>query len=642
MISACVVAFGLILVSGGTGRGMLRIFRADVPRGEGVFSAIALGLGALSLVLFIVGLAGGFQPVFLWGLMVVLAVLFARDVLWTAERLVETARRFARDRRGVFEGVLVVAVTAALLVNFAASLAPPSETDALTIHLYAPREYAEAGEVFFMPDNWDVAMVMGPHMVYAALITLTGGQLAPAVFHFLVGGVWVLWVWRFTRRRFGKKAAYVAAAVLYNVPMISHLTIAPMVDMLFALYTLGALAWLLEFLRTARARDAIAACAFAGFSANAKYSGLTVLGAVCAAAGVEMLLRRRLRAAGAIAAAAVTGLLIASPFLVRNYAWTGNPVFPTMKNVFGGEGWDAPRWQQPGNDDPRREALKHSTANMLLAPWVVTTNAETASGGISELIGPVFIVFLPLVVFMRSRSRILWHMGLYMLAAFFLTYYLSPRPRSRYFLSIMPALAALSGLGTVFLAKYSRAALAAGRVVILAGIASGLGVTLLYSASFVKVAFGLTSRDAFLARSTDFYGQYRWMDENLGPDAKVLVQATNDLYYCPRPAMRLGFSSAYTMVDSQRYFGLDASGNPDTAAGRLAELGITHVFAGDRFVSTKSAAPSGRILAGMLEAGTLKEIHRAESTRGTRNPLSKPRVEGVVVYAVAALQGDTI
>jgi hypothetical protein len=38
-----------------------------------------------------------------------------------------------------------------------------------------------------------------------------------------------------------------------------------------------------------------------------------------------------------------------SPYLVRNFVWTGNPVFPLAYNIFGGKGWDehlAERWKE--------------------------------------------------------------------------------------------------------------------------------------------------------------------------------------------------------------------------------------------------------------------------------------------------------
>jgi hypothetical protein len=260
-------------------------------------------------------------------------------------------------------------------------------------------------------------------------------------------------------------------------------------------------------------------------------------------------------------------------------------------------------------------------------------NVETTSGGISELIGPAFVVFLPLVLLMRSRRRLFLHVGLYCLVMFALIYWTGPRPRTRYFLPVMPATAALVGAGLVFLRRYSRPAFWIGRAVVLLTVATGLAVAALYGASFAGVVFHLTPRDRFLARSTDFYGEYRWMNANTPPDAKILIQATNDLYYSPRPSMRLGLSSAYTHCDSGAVFALDAAGTPDRAFARMRELGITHIFTGGNLVSDASSS-AGRILGELLSDGRLEKVLEGTATRGTRNPLASQREEHVEFYSL--------
>jgi hypothetical protein len=269
---------------------------------------------------------------------------------------------------------------------------------------------------------------------------------------------------------------------------------------------------------------------------------------------------------------------------------------------------------------------------MLAAPWHVTVHAREASSGESELAAPAFLVFLPLVVFLRTRRRFVLHLALYCLVAYVLIYWTSPRPRARYFLSIIPALALFSGAGLLLLRKYNRPAFQIGRLVVLVGVLSGLAVAALYSWSFVKAVFRITPRDAFLTRSTDFYREYAWMDENLPPDSGVLVQATNDLYYVPRRSMRLGTSSGYTHCDSRAVFSLGDGSTPAEAFETLRRLCVTHVFAAAGFVSESNPDSAGHVLWLLLREGRIEKIREEESTRGTRNPIARQKKEIVSLY----------
>lgn len=183
----------------------------------------------------------------------------------------------------------------------------------------------------------------------------------------------------------------------------------------------------------------------------------------------------------------------------------------------------------------------------------------------------------------------------------------------------------------MLLRGYSRGAFRAGRAVVLAGVFWGLAVTGVYSLVFIKEVFALTPRDRFLSRTTDFHDTYSWMADNLPPRARVLVAATNDLYYCPRRAMRLGMDDAYTHTDSGELFGLGEYGRRYTALRRMQALGITHIFAHSDLVARPSRSVAGAVLHEMLARGNLRMIHEAEDTRGTRTPLGKARSERVAV-----------
>lgn len=625
----------LILAAAGLGTGILRMAGVRPPRGQAPFHAAAMGLGALSLVLFALGLSGGIYAWVVWGLILSIAFLFAADAYdWTRALLKTLARFFAA--RTLFTRALLTVLLIALAANFASSLAPPTETDALTLHVLLPAQYAREHRMYYPGDNWDAAMAMGPHLLYSSVIlgARRFPDVAPGVLHFFVSALTMLWVWAFARRLLGPATAYAAAAIFYVAPMMAHLASAPTADAFFALYSFAAFAGLMEFLRRSNARMLIAAGIFAGFSAGAKYSGLIVAAALTASALAAAALARKdmKRTVAACLAASLAALLVLAPWYLRNHAWTGNPVFPTQRRLFGTDGWDRPGWESP--EDPRYGALGRSLPNMLLAPWRITTRARMTSGGISGAVSPAIIVLLPLALLLRSRRRTFLFIAVWCIVAFAAVYWTSPRPRSRYYLVVIPQASILAAAALVPLKTYSRAALALAKTVVLLSAAMGLAVGAAYSGALVTGVLGLETTDAFLSRTTDFHETYRWMDENLPEDAGVLVAATNDLYYCPRRAFRLGLDDAYTHVDSRGYFGLDESGGVEEALARFDTLGVTHLFAHADLLEGDSPSRPAAVLHDMLIGGHLVKIYDAEDTRGTRVPGGKPRAERVAVWAV--------
>lgn len=643
VIVAVAAPLAVILVACGVGRGYARLFGFESGRGEGAFYAVAGGLGILSLDLFLAGLLGWLHWVLVALIFALTAAFLRRDCLWCLSALWGVAKRFLRPG-GFFNAILMCALLAAVAINFFVALAPPTETDSLTLHLVMPRAYAETGTMFHMPDNWDSTLSLGPHLLYTAVMLITGpgaARIAPAVLHWIVGLIFALWVWQFARRRLGRSPAYAAAAILYCTPMVAHFTSAPMADGFYAFYAFAALAALLAFMERGGLKHAAAAGAFAGFAAGVKFHGLALMAAVCVAAALAAAFapQKRLHRLRGCVVAALAAAVLACPWYIRNYIWTGNPVFPAKREVFGTAGWQNPSWQDGESGDSRYARLHKSATNMLLAPWRMTTDAKTTSGGISGAVAPAFLVFLPLALMLRSRRRLFLHLGLYCLVGFLVVYWTSPRPRSRYYLSVWPVAAVFAGAGLLFLRRYSRAAFGIGRVVVLLSVLSGLAVGGFYARGFFAVVTGVEHRDDFLSRTTDFYDTYMWMEANLPADSLVMVGATNDLYYCPVKAMRFGTSDAYTHCDSRAVFGLGPGSTVQAALGRMKELGVTHVFVHEGFADAQSTEPARALLGEMVTAGDLNEIYSADDTRGTRNPFAKQRQEALAIYRVAYQEG---
>ena len=118
---------------------------------EAVFS-MGLGLGALALVTFLLGVLGGLYRG-LFYVLFALAALALRGEIWKTARLswrgVTGAGRLRQSSLAV-RG-LVAVLLATVLGNLVGTLAPPTEADTLAYHFALPKLFIDAHAFFYIP-----------------------------------------------------------------------------------------------------------------------------------------------------------------------------------------------------------------------------------------------------------------------------------------------------------------------------------------------------------------------------------------------------------------------------------------------------------------------------------------------------------
>lgn len=304
-------------LSGGPGRSAasLRLASASLQHpAAGWAVSAALGLGMLGMAVFALGLAGvtGRAP---------LAGLVAAGLAlgWpAASRLAGDARRAAAGPWTAARAGRVAALAPPLGLGALLALAPPTAYDALVYHLGFPSAYLAEGRI--MPLPWSVH---GGFPQAGEMLYLLGWQLAGSgaagLLHWSAYGLTGLGLYGVVAPRWGATAGRWAAALWLWTPAAGLLAGTGSVDLFVALFVLTAGALLLE------ERPALAGMA-AGLALGTKYTAalpLAVMGGALAATRPRLALR--------FAAAA---FLTASPWLVRNVLWYGNPVHPLLPHLF--------------------------------------------------------------------------------------------------------------------------------------------------------------------------------------------------------------------------------------------------------------------------------------------------------------------
>ncbi len=343
--------------------GPLRVATAG-GLGLGIFSLAGLGLGLLGALSRPVAL--GFPIVgYLW----LGGDLVRRGVMrgWGRAAIVGWLRRPAGSAWvwGIPAVSLTIAVVAAALMpGILWKPLDPHPYDVTSYHLQVPREWYEAGRIVPLRHNMFSYFPMNAEVQSLLLMHATGKATAPWVAmyacQFVSVGYALLMVLGVAGAvgslpaeagRPGRSVArLVGAAVASAVPWVVMLAGVAYVESALMLYTALAIAWALRATEPSGSaagfpfvKPMVVAGLFAGLACGVKITAVPML--LCAVpvavvVAVGRSVRWRTVWVGC-AAFVIAGSVVVSPWLIRNVAWAGNPLWPVGMSVLGRDHFSA-------------------------------------------------------------------------------------------------------------------------------------------------------------------------------------------------------------------------------------------------------------------------------------------------------------
>lgn len=398
--------FGLILFSAWW-QGSV-VFQVMVPRVDEdppfprTAISIGLGLGFLALEVFILGAAGYFCTVPFTLLVLVLTVVGALDARRHLQALSRDWRRMVQAARRSVLPISLAGLAAAVTFPFA--LIPTRAFDALAYHLDVPLRYLQAGRIIDVPENLYSYAPQLVHSLYGLAMGLAGSDLAGLLnWVFFILCLVVLWVG--FEGILGSEGGAWAAALGALSPMMLIETANSGVDWGAAFYTLAALSLIATGGKNRR--RVILAGILAGMAAGCRHHPLLWAIILPPLAGLaDDLISRRRPGIGLYALFAAAALLAASPWYIRNWIYTGDPLFPLIANLTGttdaGSNWV--------------NGLVGGKSPSLLWRWIFLPFRvvfDPLSQSMTATVGIQFLVLLPLLAVKtwrinRNRFLFVW------------------------------------------------------------------------------------------------------------------------------------------------------------------------------------------------------------------------------------------
>ena len=600
----------IILMSSFAGRRILSVLGAE-PSSllEAFVFSVGLGLGLLTYVVLALALLGLLYSWMAWLVLVILGVTF---VLSMGEELLtrlpppfdklrtlhldcssgmssdrrRSSTEVGRARSGDFrssanraaEVFLLSLISVCLIVSLIGALAPETEVDALVYHLYIPKVYIQNHRLVYVPYEFRAAFPLGVEMLFTLGMLLRDSILAKLI-HFALGVLSLLATYSFGRRYMDSRTGLLAATVFYTVSVVGWSSTTAYIDLGTTFFTTLEMFALVNWWRSQGDRWLAVAAIMCGLAMGTKYFGVFSLVVLIIGVLLKSSLSR-FRSAGkrdlltvsrTIFICAFVSILMISPWLIRNYVFTKNPVYPFFNNIFRSP------LMPPVNPTFDRDQFgmgDNVLTKYILSPWNVTFHGDKYRG----VIGPIFLAFLPFLAVVKI-DKVLGH--LLLLCGVFYILWLASFPIIRYLMPILPFLSVIVSYVVHNTVNWDRWESTIFSIEVVGATAAMLFLNLPFFHPFwqegwspgiirhvpYQVVLGTESREHYLSRHISSYEVFRYANRHLSPDAKILCFNEEFRYFSDITLVPI-FSFEAGSVASSR--------NDDELLRHIKELGITH------------------------------------------------------------------
>lgn len=218
-----------------------------------------------------------------------------------------------------------------------AAVSTATDWDTLAYHLAVPKLWLSAGKISYIPFIHQSNFPFAIDALF--LMGLPFGEMAAKIHTALlfVGGM--AWVYGLGQRVLGTAPARIALLCFGFSPVVLFSSGSGYIDVGHALFGAIGVWYAGEALFGENTKNWWLAGAGLGLAMASKYSGLQTAVLVALAVPVAVARTKKI-AARPLALAVISALVLASPWMIRNFANTKNPVYPFFYEQLGAQNWD--------------------------------------------------------------------------------------------------------------------------------------------------------------------------------------------------------------------------------------------------------------------------------------------------------------
>jgi hypothetical protein len=484
-----------------------------------------------------------------------------------------------------------------MIVEVLLNLTPPISRDAIIHHLAIPKLWLAHGGFYEIPWADFSYYPMNIDLLYLIPLYFKN-DIVPKFIHFAFGFGTGLLIYCYLKNKLSKNWGLLGFLVFFSTPAVARLSTTAYIDLGMVFF---ATASILAFVRwrDGSYKDAkwlILSAVCMGLAAGSKYNALI------AWLFLNMMMvfyysrdtKKGLPALQYGVAFFAIALVVVSPWFIKNYIQTENPIYPLFDQFFrflhhaGEKGASIAqiaesRWTS--NIFQRREVMfGESFLETLFIPIRMFFQGKDGSVQYFDgVLNPILITMLPFAFLTKDLNRDKVFFLLFSVFFLFMAYFLTVI-RIRYILPVVPLLAILSVIGIKNVAEWADKKSSQVRRACLIGIAAVVVAFVAFNFLYLKNYFNTVqpvkyilnqeTKNEFLSRNVGSYPAMRHINENLPDDVRVfLLFLGRRGYYLNRPYYHersFGMNTINNMVK--------ASADKQDFRAYLQSLDCTHIL----------------------------------------------------------------
>jgi hypothetical protein len=539
--------------------------------GENNLFKIVFGLGVTIAFSLIAGFSGLLYPapfiIFLLGGAGIAVYIIIRN-----------RNSFHAPRFSSGEKLLLISLALPFFIGLIGALSPETFYDSGVYHLGVPQEWINSHRMHMIPS---IHMSFYPSNIETlyTIAMLLNNEMTAKLIHFSFGILTMCLMFVMVKKYFSRSAAWLAVVIFWATPYVTFMMGKTNIEMGMAFFEASAFFALINWMDTKQRKWLIISAVCSGLGMGSKYTSVYASFSLVVVLLCFRLFRDKSGLKEALKEAGMFVLISAimvSPWLIRDFLWVGNPVFPMFWDKLGNIKYKAFSFF---TDPPRRPFTLH---NIITLPWEMTMGYKNIQEPFS---GVLYLVFLPLLFLFKPKNRIIQPFVLYGILYYFLWQYFQA-----HFRLFVPALPVVCSIYAFWISgqpvKNWRRLLYLLIAVLAVGDILFASMVQKRSENPLGAFLGLVSRADKLSDNNGAYSyvspNYRaieWINKNMPEDTYLLfLGETRGLYF------KRKFIANTTAEYPPILLYIKASKNEDELADLLGKKGINSIFLNAREV----------------------------------------------------------
>ncbi|MBW6475017.1 MAG: glycosyltransferase family 39 protein [Anaerolineaceae bacterium] len=318
------LGLGVITLAGGLGRIFFRF--ENHPAWVRCYLQTGIGIGILSILILIIASTWNINLLIIIGLIILSGLIaFKSSIAWLIDLFNKEENERQKSTRST--KIIVILLGLIFLSQLLVSLAPATRYDALNYHLTLPKTYLLQEKISDIPWLVMSGMPQVSEMIYTALMGL-GGESSVLVFNGLIGALISLGLVGYLRNRLDQESALVGVASLFSGFTFASALSWGYVDLMAAFFGLGVVILLDDYRKSGGEKAVFLAGIFSGLAFGCKYPAGVIFLAGLLALVIYFLKNKTKNGFKSIGLFCLGAGLLALPWLIKNFAFTGNPIYP--------------------------------------------------------------------------------------------------------------------------------------------------------------------------------------------------------------------------------------------------------------------------------------------------------------------------